>query len=88
VSQPKSGNARLEVRPEPLALQAPSDVRKPVGFGLLILAFGAAGLAALRLLLKPRRAQIAPGELEPLLLWDARLLHLAGGALRRLVGRA
>lgn len=68
-------------------MQAPSAVRRPVGYVLLVLAFGAAALAGLRLLLRSRRVQTVPGGIEPLLLWDARLVHLAATALLRLAGR-
>jgi hypothetical protein len=54
---------------------------------LLVLAFGAAALAGLRLLLRSCRVQSVPGGIEPLLLWDARLLHLAARGLLRLGGR-
>ena len=84
---PASRDERPEIRPEPLAVQAPSAVRKPVGYVLLVFAFGAAGLAGLRLVLRARRVQAAPGGLEPLLLWDARVLHLAARGLLRLTGR-
>ncbi|MGH3032265.1 MAG: hypothetical protein ACRDNE_16170 [Gaiellaceae bacterium] len=67
-------------------MQTPS-ARKPVGYGLLVLAFGAAALAVLRLLLRSRRTHAVPSTVEPLFLWDARVLHLAATALRRLAGR-
>ena len=54
---------------------------------LLVLAFGAVALAGLQLLLRPRRPRTVPGGMEPLLLWDARLLRLGAKTLLRVAGR-
>jgi hypothetical protein len=76
------------IRPEPLAEQAPVNVRRPLGYGLLVLAFGGALVAGLRLVRPLRPAGATAGGVEPLVLWDARLLGLAAATARRLVGRA
>jgi hypothetical protein len=86
--QSTHAGAQPQIRPEPLAEHASAGARKPLGYVLLALAFGAAALASLRRLRGLRPAQAVPSGFEPLLLWDARLLRLATGTARRLAGRA
>ncbi|MGH3045764.1 MAG: OmpL47-type beta-barrel domain-containing protein [Gaiellaceae bacterium] len=76
-----------DIRPQPLAVHGQADARKELGYCVLVLALGALMLAALRLLRGSRRPPAPATGLGPLVLWDARLLHLAASALHRLAGR-
>jgi hypothetical protein len=74
---------------EPAAnAQDASRTRRLLGYGLLALAFGVALSTGLRLY-RPRPQVSTPSnDLEPLVLWDARLARAAAGAVRRLTGRS
>jgi hypothetical protein len=74
---------------EPAAnAQEASRLRRLLGYGLLALAFGVALFTGLRLYRPRPQAPAARDELEPLVLWDARLMRAAAGAVRRLAGRS
>jgi hypothetical protein len=66
-----------------------SRVRGPLGYSLLALALALAFAlrSGLRRYRSGRRARVLGDALEPLVLWDSRLLHRAATALRQLAGR-
>jgi hypothetical protein len=75
-----------QIEPAANAQEAPR-LRRLLGYGLLALAFGVALFTGLRLYRPRQQAPAAGDELEPLVLWDARLMRAAAGAVRRLAGR-
>jgi hypothetical protein len=75
-----------QIEPAANAQEAPR-LRRLLGYGLLALAFGVALFTGLRLNRPRQQAPAAGDELEPLVLWDARLMRAAAGAVRRLAGR-
>jgi hypothetical protein len=86
-SSPETGlePARNIEQIEPAAnAEQSSRLRRLLGYGLLTLAFGAAGLSATRL---RRLGPGAPAVADELLLWDTRLLRLVTSTARRIAGR-
>ena len=85
-----------EVRPGTLSVPLPegssadgeSRLRELLGLGLLGLAFAIALFAGLRLYRPHRENPAMIDGLEPILLWDARLLRAATSAVRRIAGRS
>ncbi|HYY76368.1 MAG TPA: hypothetical protein VE644_08630, partial [Gaiellaceae bacterium] len=83
-------------RPEPKSESAipassaddSSGIRGLLGYGLLGLAVAFALRSGLRRYRPGRNAPVPGDPLEPLVLWDSRLLHQAATALRRVAGRA
>lgn len=82
-------------RPEPKSESAvpaasaddSSGFRGLLGYGLLGLALAFALRSGLRRYRPGRKAPVPGDALEPLVLWDSRLLHRAATALRRVAGR-
>jgi hypothetical protein len=84
-----------EVRPGTLSVPLPeggladgeSRLRELLGLGLLGLALALALFGGLRLYRPHRENPATIDGLEPILLWDARLLRAATSAVRRIAGR-
>jgi hypothetical protein len=71
-------------------LSQPEDswLRRALGLALLFGAFLAAAVALARSRNRQREQVASVPQIEPVLFWDTRLLHLATSAVRRLAGRA